>query len=418
MKQNWTFIFFLVAIFLLLSCNRKDASGEKSGVTIQQIDPAMIQARPDKGFVITYRWYTGSVIEHDSVMIRIVDGKGEVVLIDDHNLPEEFSGTEGAIEYTRIITLPVWEVRDNRTFKAILPEGSYKILGGMFNKNTGKPIELEKGKGVKIEGDTMYLIGNLKLENDAEVPGPGKASLDLSDYHLTFSEEFQDLSVSPWGPCGEGGTRWIAHTPWDGDFGDAEFVDPEQGFPFSIEDGILRIEVRKINGEWKSGLLSAADPEGRGFDQRLGYFECRVKFPEGPGTWPAFWLMGKKNLEQATEPTINPEIDIVEHYGHWPNRFSYVLHLWGRGGAESVHKGKRIKVFGVEDDFHTYGVLIDEDYMILYFDGVEKDRMEVPEEVKVPLYPIVNLALGPGWPTDKTPDPCYMYVDYIRVYSK
>jgi hypothetical protein len=56
--------------------------------------------------------------------------------------------------------------------------------------------------------------------------------------------------------------------------------------------------------------------------------------------------------------------------------------------------------------------------MILYFDGVEKDRMETPEGVKVPLYPIVNLALGPGWPTDKTPDPCFMYVDHIRVYSK
>ncbi|WP_204271793.1 hypothetical protein, partial [Escherichia coli] len=49
--------------------------------------------------------------------------------------------------------------------------------------------------------------------------------LDLTGYTLTFAEEFDSLSVSPWGP----GSRWIAHTPWNGDFGDARFVDPRPG---------------------------------------------------------------------------------------------------------------------------------------------------------------------------------------------
>ena len=35
--------------------------------------------------------------------------------------------------------------------------------------------------------------------------------------------------MSAWGP----GTRWIAHTPWHGDFGDAAFSDPLPGFPFA-----------------------------------------------------------------------------------------------------------------------------------------------------------------------------------------
>src|SRR5690606_22264058 len=76
---------------------------------------------------------------------------------------------------------------------------------------------------------------------------PGK-QLDLSGYRLTFEENFDTLDVSAWGP----GTRWIAHTPWYGDFGDAKFTDPQPGFPFTIKDGVLRIEARKgEDGKWR-----------------------------------------------------------------------------------------------------------------------------------------------------------------------
>jgi hypothetical protein len=95
---------------------------------------------------------------------------------------------------------------------------------------------------------------------------------------MTFSEDFDDvLSVSPWGP----NTRWIAHTPWAGDFGDARFADPQLGvFPFTIENGILRIEARKdADGKWASGLLASTDPNGRGFSQQYGCFEIRAKLP-------------------------------------------------------------------------------------------------------------------------------------------
>src|SRR6516162_7288623 len=82
--------------------------------------------------------------------------------------------------------------------------------------------------------------------------------LDFSKLSLVFREDFDEgLSVSPWGP----NTRWIAHTPWHGDFGDAQFADPMPGvFPFTISNGVLRIEARKdSHGKWMSGLLSSAD---------------------------------------------------------------------------------------------------------------------------------------------------------------
>ncbi len=131
--------------------------------------------------------------------------------------------------------------------------------------------------------------------------------------------------------------------------------------------------------------------------------------------------MGTKSLKRVpgnTGPRLNPEVDVVEHYGHWPWRYHYVLHQWGLAGAESKHDGERFPIFGMEDDFHTYGVLIDERNIVLYFDGVELHREPTPECVKTPLFPLVNLALGPGWPVDKTPSPSYMYVDYIKIWQK
>ena len=140
--------------------------------------------------------------------------------------------------------------------------------------------------------------------------------LDLSNYELVFDENFVTLDVSGRGP----GTRWIAHTPWNGDFGDALFVDPTPDFPFMLENGILRIEARKgDDGIWRSGLLSSTDPSGQGFQMQYGYFEMRAKMPPGPGVWPAFWLIYNRSPESSLE------IDVVEYYGLTPDSYRSVL---------------------------------------------------------------------------------------------
>jgi len=407
-SEDWVILF-----------NKKDDT-RNTTATILKANPDNLAGRPGNGFKITYRWQVVPMDKDYTIFVHFVDKDGKIVLQDDHNPPTPTSRWCGKVEYTRAVPLEQWQVKDERTVYVGLPEGKYSVYVGLYDKNQGRKA-LNMGPGVTEVSDKQYKIGILTVDANAPIPEPGERTLDLTEYHLTFNDEFNDLSVSAWGPAGSTGTRWIAHTPWHGDFGDARFIDPKPGFPFTVKDGFLRIEARKENERWRSGLLSAVDPNGNGFKQKYGYFECRAKFPKGPGTWPAFWLMGLKNLKGLpgnTGPRINPEIDVVEHYGHWPWRLHYVLHQWGRGGAESKHDGKRFVVFGVEEDFHTYGVMIDAEYIILYFDGVELHRDETPESVKTPLFPLVNLALGPGWPTDKTPNPSYMYVDYVKVWKK
>lgn len=339
-----------------------------------------------------------------TVFVHFRGRDGQMTLQNDHAPSVDTAVWSGRVEYERTIVVP-----------ATMPEGEYDIMLGLYDaKHGGGRQSLKIGDGVTAgkNDPTAYRIGVLKVDTKAPIPKLPQATLDLTGYRLTFDESFDGpLSVSAWGP----GTRWIAHTPYAGDFGDARFADPEGSFPFTVTDGILRIEARKDGEKWRAGLLSSVDSKGNGFSQRYGYFEMRAKFPKGPGTGPAFWLLGVAQLKDKSITQI--EIDVLEHYGVHPNALCTNVHLW-YPGEKHWDDGKSFIVSGMTDDFHRYGVMVDSDFITFYFDGVELRRVETPEAGHVPLYMLVNLAMGGGWPIDKTPNPSYMYVDYVRAYSK
>jgi beta-glucanase (GH16 family) len=215
-----------------------------------------------------------------------------------------------------------------------------------------------------------------------------------------------------------GPARWTAHTPWNGDFGDAQFLDPHPRGPFSMKDGILSITASKNSeGKWTSGLIAAADSTGAGFGTRYGYFEVRMKMPRGPGTWPAFWLAALKPADQRDG---NVEVDVIEYYGQFTDSYRSVVHVWFNDPAK--HRGKDEKIDvpnnSLVDDFHTFGVDVSPQAIVFFKDGQRVWSHPTPPELTYPLYPLVNLALGSGWPIDKTPNPSTLLVDYVHVYGR
>jgi glycosyltransferase involved in cell wall biosynthesis len=268
--------------------------------------------------------------------------------------------------------------------------------------------------GLLAVAATVLLSAQFGLARDVE-PTVG-APLDLCHFRPTFTEDFNRLSVSPWG---ETGSRWIAHTPWHGDFGDAAFVDPRPGFPFRVANGVLDIEARKgPDGKWQSGLLASATPSGGGFAQRYGYFEMRAELPPGPGTWPAFWL----NADQpkgSKAPGV--EIDILEYYGQFTDGYHSVVHVWNKLDSKQSRAADHITKVppgALTSAFHTYGAEVAKDWITFYLDRRETWRTPTPPEMQAPSMVLVNLALGSGWPIDKTPSPSIMKVDYIHVYAR
>jgi beta-glucanase (GH16 family) len=233
--------------------------------------------------------------------------------------------------------------------------------------------------------------------------------IDLSRYTLTFDETFDTLDVSPRGP----GTRWIAHTPWNGDFGDAAFLDPQRDKPFKIDKGILQIEMRRGERGWESGLLSSGDQASKGFLQSGGYFEVRAKLPGGPGVWPAFWL-GSNSI--GGKP--NPEIDVLEYYGQFPDLYRATTHIWqeGRSVAGTSYKID-VPRGSLENAFHTYGVSIDSHNVVFYLDRQEVARESSRPEYLQPMFLMIDLGAGGGWPIAGMKNPSIMYIDYVRAYA-
>ncbi len=247
-------------------------------------------------------------------------------------------------------------------------------------------------------------------------PSIGKpAIVDPTGLHPVLDEEFRGrLDVSANGP----GTRWTAHTPWHGDFGDAAFADPGPDFPFTVHDGVLRITARTdAKGHWHSGLLSSSDPARHGLLPPYGYYEMRAKFPAGPGVWPGFWLDSQPPAGSA-DPSV--EVDVVEHYGKFPGAFNSTVTVWPhdkKAKARSVQHIQSVPPGTLSSAFHLYGAWIDPRWIIVTFDRREIWRTPTPPEHRHGFDMLVDLALGGGWPIKGAPNPAVMQVTSLRAWA-
>jgi hypothetical protein len=375
-------------------------------------------SRPGTGAQITYRWETIAMDGDYSVLARFIGPDGRTAFQNDHKPPVSTRSWSGLVEYTNSIFIPT-----------NIPEGEYRILVGFYDPgavtNGGNRPTLKLGRGVRaVSGDaTIAEVGRLVISSNTQSAIASKPTLNLTGYHLTLNEDFKSgLDISAKGP----GTRWVARTPYGLDFGEASFARPDKGFPFVVTNGVLWIQARRftnfgnIGKMWRSGLLCSVDPKGAGFAQRFGYFEMRAKLPPGPGTWPGFWLMGADHVRHPQENKGKSlvEVDVMEQFGIKP----YILHtsvqLWK---PDQTHwsTSEPSFVVGMTEGFHNYGVLIEDQETIFYYDGVELRRMKTLPEAKVPLYLVVDLAMGGGGQSmDQAANPSCLQVEHIRVYSK
>lgn len=244
-------------------------------------------------------------------------------------------------------------------------------------------------------------------------PGPtDKRPLDLAQFEPSFAEEFDTLDVSEWGCL----SKWIAHTPWGGDFGSARFMPPDEGFPFTLSEGVLTITARRrAGGSWQSGMLSAWDACNSGFAQKYGYFETRMRLPEAPGFWPAFWLIGVDKSRGTAE------VDVFEYRTHEPQEFSLGLlkHPAKEGEArQNFTTRHRIEPGLLSEGFNTFGVEILERETVFYLNREEIWRTETPQEFRQPMYPLISFPADTGRMDRNTPDKVTMEVDYVRAWQR
>lgn len=127
-----------------------------------------------------------------------------------------------------------------------------------------------------------------------------------------------------WGPIAAT-VRYVEHFAANGhgaDFGAAYFTGPGEWStpsPFQMGHPGLFINVfydRRIN-HWRSGCIATVDCNATGFSQSMGYWECKMRVPNGQGVFPAFWIKSTNDIP-AGRQVNSSEIDIVEAYGTQP----------------------------------------------------------------------------------------------------
>jgi beta-glucanase (GH16 family) len=254
------------------------------------------------------------------------------------------------------------------------------------------------------------------IQHPVEHPAHGR--------RLIWEEPFDQLSAD----------RWYAGPKPDGqEYGVAAFLpfQSSEANPYRVIDGFLRIRAshrpdRKdpvgLGRTWITGHLSSGFPDGTlRAGSRKGYFEARMMFPAGPGTWPSFWLLDENSiLSSAKDGAV--EIDVVEGYGHSQTSYVATEHDWPPPSTPGSHKLAQHNVSNIGDlslSFHDYGVDITDDTVIFYFDGMEKFRTPLFRRDSLsPFFIMLTLAISHDWPVDIPPSQYYdLWVDRVRIFE-
>ncbi|MFS2007343.1 family 16 glycosylhydrolase [Duganella sp. CT11-25] len=254
----------------------------------------------------------------------------------------------------------------------------------------------------------------------------------------TFYDPFDtfDLSTNKWTPYYDGGYDetlktwlgydWMVKRTLTSQHEQQLYVDPlykgtagrSLGLnPFAVTNGILHIVGQRIptdlrqylyNYEFSSGVLTTR----RSHLQRYGYFEVKAKVPAGAGLVPAFWMV-------PFDKSWPPELDIMEAPGSEPDRVVTTSHWKDASGAFKA-SGCRVAVPGFAQTFHTYGALWTADRIVYYIDRKPVTQMLTPLGMNLPMYMILNLALGGDWPgrtNSTTPIPVDFQIDWVVAYT-
>jgi len=272
--------------------------------------------------------------------------------------------------------------------------------------------------------ECLLLAGLVALAGPRSSVPTAAGTVPPEGWRLAFEDRFETLNL--W--QGGGGT-WQPSYPSGGRTNATNrelqyYADPRQGRdppelgrpgPFRVGADGLAIVARPLppgarppfpGAAYTSGMLTSA----RSFSFQYGYAEIEAQVPRGKGLWPAFWLL-------PTGGGWPPEIDVMEVLGDDTDGFWATLHGRG-GGGHRVTQG-RVAAEDLSRGFHAYGVRWGADRIVWYLDGRPVFSAPTPADFHVPMYLLVNLAVGGGWPgaPDRdTPFPAEFRIRRISVH--
>ncbi|MCL2105833.1 MAG: glycoside hydrolase family 16 protein [Oscillospiraceae bacterium] len=239
-------------------------------------------------------------------------------------------------------------------------------------------------------------------------------------WFVTMDEDFDGTEIpAPWSPSphGKRNTEY-----WCSNMIDASAPGIVRVLAAELHDNVC--DICPAEGDFTSGI------ETRGtFEQAFGYYEARVKYPEGPGLWSAFWLQAGTMAQLGSRGKDGSEIDIYESAFYYePTKLGNCIH-WDSYNAPFYKNHGTVVDTGINlyDGWHTHGLLWTPDSYTFFVDGraVWKtnagDVSRVPEflrltvEIRRQEYGPYGAKLGEFANTKENPS--VFEIDYVRVYQ-
>jgi len=160
-----------------------------------------------------------------------------------------------------------------------------------------------------------------------------------------------------------------------------------------------------------------------------GLVEIRAKLPQGVGTWPAIWMVGKNIDEtgaywetQGYGTTSWPycgEVDILEHWGTNQNYVQSAVHTPSSYGSTVNLGGQYIST--ASSQFNVYTLEWTAQHMVFSVNGIVHFTYD-PETKNSETWPfsseqylVLNIAILPGISSGFTESE--MEIDYVRIYA-
>ena len=250
---------------------------------------------------------------------------------------------------------------------------------------------------------------------------------------------------------------------WSDEFGDSGRPDVQRWTPELWEPGRVNNERQAYtdaleNARVEGGVLileahrtpaaevpyTSARLHSRGaLDIRYGRVDIRARLPAGQGTWAALWMLPSDPHRYASSCQRNEdwqgagaacdawpnsgEIDIMEYVGYDPDTVHGSVHTAEGFGGQGVTAS--VEVATIEEEFHIYSLVWEEDRLHVLIDGVPFfSYFNAGEGWRTwpfdhAFHLVFNLAVGGSWgeaggPVDDRIFPARFEIDYVRVYKR
>jgi len=318
------------------------------------------------------------------------------------------------------------------TSTVIVPFGASKSWDGSDPKSGGRlasdhVVALSVFTDATGDGGRVEVAG-VKASVSASQPMPdwlGQRPPVPGNWTQTLNENFD-------GPALDAKTWDLPDKPEASVWDSSSVQDAQNAI---VEGGMLKIKTEKPAAmpfddpalKSRKYVTSVVTSYGK-FAQKYGYFEARMKLPDGLGMWPAFWLMpdrgpaaGNQWKRQDTK-NGGMEFDILEYLARFgPHHYNIAMHWDGYGMLHKATGSENVYFQPDKDGFITAGLLWGPQEVTFYCNGKEVGHWKNDRIGSVPEYIMFTQPVG-GWGTngyvDESKLPQYFQIDYVRVWQK